>query len=42
MQYVNAPEDPFAQMTVWTPTAESLRDYVQAEWRALDPPVREE
>lgn len=42
MQYVNAPEDPFAQMTTWTPMAERLREYIRAEWQGMDPPVREE
>jgi anti-sigma regulatory factor (Ser/Thr protein kinase)/GNAT superfamily N-acetyltransferase len=41
MQYLNAPEDPFEQMAVWTPTAELLRDYVREEWRTQEPPMEE-
>lgn len=42
LQYLNSPEDPFAQMITWTPTAERLREYIRREWQAMEPPVREE
>ncbi len=35
LQYLNLPEDPFVQLTVWTETAAMLRDYIQAEWKAM-------
>ncbi len=36
LQYLNLPEDPFADMTVWTDTARRLRDAICAEWRAAE------
>jgi len=36
MQYINIPGDPFDQLEVLTDTARLLRDFIQAEWTALE------
>lgn len=36
MQYLNLPEDPFANLTVWTDTAALLRDFIQEERNKLE------
>jgi GNAT superfamily N-acetyltransferase len=36
LQYLNLPENPFANLIVWTETAALLRDFIQEEWRTLE------
>jgi hypothetical protein len=36
LQYLNLPDDPFAQLTVCTETASLLRDYILNDWKRLN------
>ncbi|MFC1461703.1 GNAT family N-acetyltransferase, partial [Verrucomicrobiota bacterium] len=33
LQYLNLPDDPFANMTTWTDTSALLRDFIYKEWQ---------